>query len=162
MSKSRVLIPMLAGVAALGAVAYAISRPSKRVQASNPSSSAAEPAPRESLRVPRGDVPRTADFDLDLDGIFDADPEDALEHATVHADTRIPGLASADDAEPPSPEDLGAYWLSRATDSERSRDESDLELELDGLADPAAGADSDEVDDDDDETPDVANDTRAV
>ncbi|MEO8904487.1 MAG: hypothetical protein ABI488_19105 [Polyangiaceae bacterium] len=165
MAKSSVLIPVLAGAAALGAVAYAFSRPSRRSPATISRSRFAEPDPRHSVRVAR-DVPGTEY--LDLDGIFDANPEDALEHATVHADTRAPLLASADDAEPPSPEDLGAYWLSRATDSERSRDESDLELEIEAVADPtdsmdadARGDDDDEGDDDDDGDRLAINDTRA-
>ncbi len=148
MSKSKVLIPVLAGAAALGAVAYALSRPTRRVAAAAPSPAAEQPALRESMVVPRATL-TTDSLDLDLDGIFDSNPEDALEYTTVHADTRVPALASADDAEPPSPEDLGAYWLSRATDSERSRDESDLELELDGLAIPDDSADIEEQEDDD-------------
>jgi hypothetical protein len=60
----------------------------------------------------------------------------------------VPALAGADDAEPPAPEDLGAYWLTRATDSERSRDESDLELEVEGLPSPDLVAELDEPADD--------------
>ncbi|MEO7036758.1 MAG: hypothetical protein ABI548_22600 [Polyangiaceae bacterium] len=161
MSKSSVLIPVLAGAAALGAVAYAFSRPSKRVPASTPSSGFAEPASRDGALVALDGAPGIEDFGLDLDGIFDANPDDALEHATVHADTRAPVLASADDAEPPSPEDLGAYWLSRATDSERSRDESDLELEIEDLADPADSIDTDASEDDGDDDNHAADETRA-
>ena len=111
--------------------------------------------------VLRPDLATPEAFDLDLDGVFDASPEDALAYATVRGDTRVPPLASADDSEPPSPEDLGAYWLARATDSERSRDESDLELDVDGLADPGDTADSDPRDEDEDED-DAVIDTRAV
>ncbi len=146
MYQSRVLIPVLASAAALGAVAYALSRPSKRLHASQPSSVA--------LVAPRAEGFGSEAFDLDLDGIFDANPEDALEYATVRADTRVPALTSGDDAEPPSPEDLGAYWLTRATDSERSRDESDLELDLDdldGLADPGDSAEDEHEDEDESE-----------
>ena len=157
MSRSTLLIPVLAGAATLGVVAYALSRPSRRLHASQPSS-VAQPSVRESGMAPRRESTESEALDLDLDGIFDANPEDALEYATVRADTRVPALTSADDAEPSSPEDLGAYWLSRATDSERSRDESDLELDLDGLADPG-----DSAEDEREEEPDAealaANDT---
>ena len=133
---SRVLVPVLAS-AALGAVVYALTRPNKRRVAPASNAPAADPELRESMVAPSG----TAELlGLDLDGVFDANPDDALQHATVHADTRVPPLASADDAEPPAPEDLGAYWLSRATDSERSLDESDLELGLDGLPNPEESA----------------------
>ncbi|MEP7049698.1 MAG: hypothetical protein ABJB12_05065 [Pseudomonadota bacterium] len=156
MSKSKVFIPVVVGAAALGAVAYAFSRQSRRAAALPRSPRGAEPALRESMRVLRGEGSAQA-FALDLDGIFDANPEDALEHAVVHGDTHVPALASADDAEPPAPEDLGAYWLSRATDSERSRDESDLELEVDALANPDDDSELDEQDDGDEL---AANDTE--
>lgn len=143
MSKSRVLMPVFVGAAALGAVAYALSRHNKRalVPASGPPD--AEPGLRESMRVLRAARDAEASA-LDLDGVFEANPDDAMEYATIHADTHVPALASADDAEPPAPEDLGAYWLTRATDSERSLDESDLELELDSLPNLEEEAELDE------------------
>jgi hypothetical protein len=53
----------------------------------------------------------------------------------VQADVKVPALASADDAEPPGPDDLGSYYLSRATQSERSLTELDLEPDVENLAD---------------------------
>jgi hypothetical protein len=136
-------MPLFIGAAAAGALAYAFSRQSKLALASGSRSVGAEPALRERRRVLRA-VGTAEALALDLDGVFDANSEDALDFVTVHGDTHVSALASADDAEPPAPEDLGAYWLTRATDSERSRDESDLEVDIDGLRSPDEVAEFDE------------------
>ena len=63
----------------------------------------------------------------------------------------MPPLASADDAEPPSPDELGAFWLSRATQSERSFSEGDLDIDLENVADVREVTEPDEYEYDDEE-----------
>jgi len=152
-------MPVFIGAAAAGALAYAFSRQSKRALTTASSSAGAEPALRESWRVLRA-AGRAEALALDLDGVFDANSEDALDFVTVHGDTHVPALASADDAEPPAPEDLGTYWLTRATDSERSRDESDLEVEIEGLPTPDDVAESDEQEEREEGEALAVNDTK--
>jgi len=66
----------------------------------------------------------------------------------VQCDVKLPSPAGADDGEPPEADSLGSHWLSRATPSERSLSEGDLDLDLD-LDNPADvrddGAQDDEV-----------------
>jgi len=144
-SKNRALVPVLAGsgAAAVGVVVYALSnrRQKGAALAAEPEAAVSEPeapAPlRESMVVPRAHVPDPLEVDLDLDGIFRGidDLESEREEPTVRADVKVPALAGADDVEPPSADELGAYWLSRATQSERSLNEGDLEIDLDNVAD---------------------------
>ncbi|MES1177351.1 MAG: hypothetical protein ABUL62_23715 [Myxococcales bacterium] len=132
MSNNRALVPVLAslGAAAVGVVVYAFS--GRRQSAAPPAPNLdAEPL-RESMVVPRADE---RDFDWD--------------EPTVQADIKVPALAGADDAEPPGPDDLGSYWLSRATQSERSLTELDLKPEVEAIADPRAALDEPELDDED-------------
>jgi hypothetical protein len=144
-SNNRALVPVLAGLgaAAVGVVVYALSNRRQKGAAavSEPEAVVSEPevpAPlRESMVVPRAHVPDPLEVDLDLDGIFRGidDLEGEREEPTVRADVKVPALAGADDAEPPGADELGAYWLSRATQSERSLNEGDLEIDLDNVAD---------------------------
>jgi hypothetical protein len=151
-SKRNTLIPVvagMAGVAIVGTLAYALSRRALGVARSAVPSADARPASaphelRESMVVPRRAVPDPLELDLDLDGVFRAPAEDESAEATVHCDVKVPPLASADDAEPASPDDLGAYWLTRATQSERSFSESELVVDLENIADPSDDAEQDE------------------
>jgi hypothetical protein len=97
--------------------------------------------------VPRGSVPDPLEVDLDLDGVFYA-PDVEPEEATVQCDVKVPPLASADDAEPPGPDDLGNFWLSRATQSEHSFSEAELEVDLDNVADISGEGANDDAGDD--------------
>jgi hypothetical protein len=154
-SKRKTLIPVLAGiagVAAVGTLAYVLTRRAEGGPARNAREGreGAEPAStrspelRESMVVPRSAVPDPLEVDLDLDGIFRAAAESELDEATVRCDVKVPPLAGADDAEPPGPDDLGGYWLSRATQSERSFSESELQVDLENVADLRDDAEPDE------------------
>ena len=161
MSKNRALVPVLAGLgaAAVGVVVYALSNRRQKGAAlvSEPETVASEPEMparlRESMVVPRAQVPDPLEVDLDLDGIFRGidDLEGEHEEPTVRADVKVPALAGADDAEPPSADELGAYWLSRATQSERSLNEGDLELDLDNVPELRDEADPEDVEPEDHE-----------
>ena len=131
MSKRNTLIPVvagIAGVAVMGTLAYALSRRAQNAGAPRTARENVQPAPsalpplRESMVVPRKAVPDPLEIDLILTA-YSGRPADT-EEATVQCDVRVPPLSSADDAEPAGPDDLGSYWLSRATQSERSFSES--------------------------------------
>lgn len=168
---NRALMPVLAGLgaAAVGVVVYAFSgrRPS-----SAPLAGALEELPeRASGVVPRDEGPRAEVVDLRTAGALptigdlpmvgagvelDANEplsgdflvEDGLEELTVQPDVKVPALASADDAEPPSPDDLGSFWLSGATQSERSLTEQDLQPDIEALADLRELEDEPDLDED--------------
>ncbi|HEX3851901.1 MAG TPA: hypothetical protein VHW01_13100 [Polyangiaceae bacterium] len=146
MSKSRALIPVLAGIAGIGMVgtlAYALRRRAQRAdqvcapQAQVERASSPGRSVRESMVVPRSSVPEPVTVVLDLDGVFrgESELEAELAEATVQCDVKLPSPISADDGEPPEADALGAYWLSRATQSERSLSEGDLDIDLDNVAD---------------------------
>ena len=123
------------GVAAVGSFAYAIARSVRRPAPLRVAPDSARSAElRDSMVVPRGSVPDPLEVDLDLDGVFYA-PDLEPEEATVQCDVKVPPFASADDAEPPGADDLGNFWLSRATQSEHSFSESELEVDLNNVAD---------------------------
>jgi hypothetical protein len=52
----------------------------------------------------------------------------------VQVAAKPPPPTGADDAEVLEPDAIGADWLSRATQSERSASEADLEADLDNIA----------------------------
>ena len=150
MSKRNTLISVvagMAGVAIVGTLAYAFSRRAQsvaRVASADAQPASSPPRLRESMVVPRRAVPDPLEIDLDLDGVFRAPEEDESAEATVQCDVKVPPLAGADDAEPASPDDLGAYWLTRATQSEHSFSESELVVDLENIADPSEDAGQDE------------------
>lgn len=144
MSKSRAVIPVLASIAgagAIGTLAYAFARLAKRAaqapvtHAAAVPASSPRPAMRESMVVARSSVPEPLTVVLDLDGVFRGEAALGPAEATVHCDVRLPSPASADDGEPPQADELGGYWLSRATQSERSLRGGDLDIDLDNAAD---------------------------
>jgi hypothetical protein len=145
-SNNRALVPVLAslGAAAVGVVAYAFS--GRRQRSVPPLADVDSPPLRESGIVPRAEIAdpslleAVADLDaadLDAEELFPAEfpVQDGLEELTVQPDLKVPALASADDAEPPSPDDLGSFWLAGATQSERSLTELDLQPDVETLAD---------------------------
>ena len=157
MSKSRALMPVLvgiAGVTAVGSLAYAFRRRAQRAarararHAGAAPASSRRPALRESMVVPRSPVPDPVTVVLDLDGVFRGEAELELEpeaaEATVQCDVRLPSPTSADDGEPPEADELGDYWLSRATQSERSLCEGDLDIDLNNVADFREEAEEDD------------------
>ena len=73
------------------------------------------------------------------------------EAPTVQFLMKAPTLVGSDDGDALDPDDLGADWLARAAQSERSLGESDLDVALDDIPDPSPLADAGE----DPETPDV-------
>jgi hypothetical protein len=162
-SKRNILIPVVAGIAstaALGTLAYVLTRlaqsgiapRSARADAQRESLGLREqPELRESMVVARSAVPDPLEVDLDLDGVFRSPAEIDLDEATARGDVKVPPLASADDAEPSSPDALGAYWLSRATQSEHSFSEGDLDIDLENVADVRDGTEPDEYEHDDEE-----------
>lgn len=144
-SKSRALIPVLTGIAGVGMIgtlAYAFKRWAQRADRLRAPHAPVEPASsagravRESMVVPRSSVPEPVMVVLDLDGVFRGESELEAEpvEATVQCDVKLPSPNSADDGEPPEADALGAYWLSRATQSERSLSEGDLDIDLDNVA----------------------------
>jgi hypothetical protein len=158
--KRNLWLPVLGGitgVVALGAVAYAAQRRA-RAAARLALTDQAPPTSlnlRESMVVPRGGAFDTLEARLDLAGVFSGEADDETgqlgglsesHEPTAQCDVKVPPLTSANDEEPPGADDLGAYWLSRATESERSTNESDLELELDNIADLQEAAEADEQD----------------
>lgn len=84
---------------------------------------------RESPRSSRVDA---LDLALNLGGVFDGDV--GSDELTVRPTEHVPLASSADDEDPPSPDDLGRAWLSQATQSERSLRETDLTPEIDNIA----------------------------
>jgi hypothetical protein len=72
-------------------------------------------------------------LELDLEELFDIQASDAV---TAQPHERVPAAANADDAEAPSADDLGANWLSHATQSELSSRPADLVPDLENIADP--------------------------
>jgi len=165
-SKSRALIPVLAGIAGVGVVAtlaYAFARRAQRAAGVTSVLAApawsARPAVRESMVVPRGGAPEPLTVVLDLDGVFRGEAELEPAEATVQCDLKLPPPASADDSEPPEADSLGCGWLSRATQSERSLSEGDLDIDLDNVAD---FRDEDAQDDEDEYGRDEALEPRLV
>jgi hypothetical protein len=142
------------GVAAVGSLAYVLTRRARSAPGSDAAPEAAPDTPRvaelrESQVVPRGSVPDPLEVDLGLDGVFRFDA-DVGEEATVQCDTKVPPFASADDAEPPGADDLGNFWLSRATQAEHSFSEAELQVDLENVADISDEGANDDGDDDDD------------
>ncbi len=152
MSRNNVWMPVLAGAAAVAALAYAFTRKSRNARppkAANDVQSL-EPAQRSSMVVPRDEL-REQLAELDLDGVFEGDSDEPLGVAaltTAQSTPRVPQPAGADDAEAPSPDDLGAFWLTRAAQSEHSLSEGELMLDIDELS-LAAPDEEDEIDEGD-------------
>ena len=148
MSKSSVVIPVLAGIVGVGAIgilAYAFARRPQRAtlalvtHAGGAPTSSPRPALRESIVVPRSPVSNR---------VLRSEAELESAEATVRCNARLPPPASADDGEPPQADELGGYGLSRATQSERRLCEGDLDIDLDDVADPRDDEDEDERDND--------------
>ncbi len=151
MSKSRIWLPVLAGAAAVGvgALAFVYARRGRGFGQGDQPGEVPPPARalRDSMVVPRGHA-RDRHEELDLDGIFSGESEEPEAGPTVQSAVRVPPLVSADDAEPPSPDELGSYWLSRAAQSEHSPSEGELVLDFEDLA-IAEPADQEELDEGD-------------
>jgi hypothetical protein len=145
-SRSKVWVPVLAGAAAVGALAYAFTRRTRAGSSVLPSAANDAQLPlRDSMVVSRGEALGPLG-ELDLDGVFDGDSDESLgldEGPTAQSIPRVPALASADDAEAPSPDDLGAFWLQRAAQSEHSLSESELMVDIDELSLAAPGEEED-------------------
>jgi hypothetical protein len=145
-SRSKVWVPVLAGAAAVGALAYAYTRRTR--SGSSAFSSAANDVQstlRDSMVVPRGEALGPL-AELDLDGVFEGDSDEPLAPTvspTAQSVPRVPALSSADDAEAPSPDDLGTFWLQRAAQSEHSLSESELMIDIDELSLAAPGEEED-------------------
>ncbi len=149
MSRSKVWVTILAGAAAVGALAYVYTRRARSGAGRGPANEA--PVPASGLRDSEVVPSRAAESELealDLDGVFEGELDGSATELTVQSATRAPPLSGADDGEPPNPDELGAYWLSRAAESEHSPTEGELVLDFDELviADPG---DSDEIDEGD-------------
>jgi hypothetical protein len=100
-------------------------------------------------------LPDPAVLDLDLDGVFAGDDAE-IELPTVQRAVKVPLPMGGDDAEAVASSEIGRDWLSRATESERSLTEADLEIDLDDIpasfdefAEPGALADADDLDEPD-------------
>jgi hypothetical protein len=124
---------------------------------------------RDSTVVPRFGLPgpALAAFDAAADSIGNdvfrfADGETEMEEPTVQPDLKVPALASADDAEPPGPDDLGSFWLSRATQSERSLTELDLQPDVEAIADLRAEPERETEDEDEAQDRALAEAERAI
>ena len=141
---SRPLITVLAsfaGATAVGTLSYLFTRRARG--AARAGDAGAEPsvasAPvaeaRESMVVSRSSVADPLTVVLDLDGIFRGEAELETAELTAQCDVKRPPPVGADDGEPPEADRLGALWLARATESERSLSEADLEIDLDNVPD---------------------------
>ncbi len=157
MSKTTRMLTVLAGATALGGLTYTIGRIAMRPRASHAaiaraSARTARAVQRAANAEPWQNALRTSvsgsdalDRALDLDGLFDAEPLSEAD-VTVQLQGKLPHAASADDADPPGPDDLGKAWLEQATESEHSLREADLAPELENLS---IGSSLDDVLDDD-------------
>jgi hypothetical protein len=89
----------------------------------------------ETLNVSSGrpSNPDALDVAMNLDGLFDIEPEDGAA-LTVRPSDRVPAPVGGDDEEAPSADDLGRTWLAQATQAEHSTREADLTPELDEIA----------------------------
>ncbi len=157
MSKTTRLLTVVAGATALAGLTYTFSRMALRprgsqaaiARASNRTARAiaraADPEPWQTALLTSASPSDALDRALGLDGIFDAEPLDDAD-VTVQLQGTLPHATSADDADPPGPDDLGKAWLAQATESERSLREADLAPELESLS---IGSSLDDVLDDD-------------
>lgn len=152
MSRNNVWVPVLAGAATVGALAYALTRKSRNARSAQVANDARslEPAQRGRTVTPRNEL-RGPLAELDLDGVFEGDSAEPLgleAVPTAQSTPRVPQPAGADDAEAPSPDDLGAFWLTRAAQSEHSLSEGELLVDIDELS-LAVPADGDAIDEGD-------------
>ena len=93
-------------------------------------------------------------FDGDLGRISDDDWQSDVE-VTARANEHVPAPNTADDEDPPAPEDLGRTWLEQATESERSLGFADTLPDLGNLtlsSDELSSTDEEDEDDDDETT----------
>jgi hypothetical protein len=125
-AKSKVIFSALAASAGVAALAYAVTRRSRRLRHAQAFHQTAAPEPARELAQPSA-LPRS---------IASVGTEDEPPEPTAQLSARPPAPLGADDVEALDPEEIGADWLARATQSERSASESDLELELENLAAP--------------------------
>ena len=127
MAKSKVILSALAASAGVAALAYAVSRRARRLRHAQAFHQTAAAEPARDL-TQSGALPRSFES-------VSADENEPPE-PTAQISARPPAPIGADDVEGLDPEEIGADWLARATQSERSASESDLELELENLAAP--------------------------
>jgi len=126
-AKSKVIFSALAAGASVAVLAYAVTRRSRRLRH-------AQAFHQTDLAEPVGDLEQTG-APRPLASVSAQDEIEPPE-PTAQVSARPPALVGADDVEALDPEEIGADWLARATQSERSASESDLELELENLAAP--------------------------
>jgi len=142
------LLTIALGVTALAGVTYGVARRGLQRRAAPPLESHAFAANElseppsdelslsdwESLTVhsTRGSMPDALDVALNLDGIFDWQPDG--EAVTARPSDRVPAPLAGDDQEAPNADDLGLAWLIQATEAERSVGETDLTSDLENLA----------------------------
>lgn len=162
--KTRVL-QVLASAAALASLGYTISRraaprlvPATRAHAGRSHAPASTRGTRDIPPTPVvapeplawddgariSSAPDALDVALDLEGVFDAEPESGVEVTARLAD-HAPAPFTGDDEEAPSPDDLGRAFLTHATESEHSASADDVVPELESLA--AANDEYGEADD---------------
>ena len=114
----------------------------------------ADPAPwQDSERI--SSSPDALDLALDLDGVFDGTLSSGSK-VTAQPSEHAPAAHAGDDAEAPSPDDLGRAWLTQATESEQSLGFANTLPEIEEvrptLTDLGEDSDSDADGEDDDET----------
>jgi hypothetical protein len=132
-TKTTACVSILAAGATLGLLSYAFTRRSKlasgrpNLARSDALSSRAPSNVASSSPVSLASVPAVQVFALLDDTSLRVAP-------TVRCVTPIPRQVGADDAEALEPDDMGEDWLSRATQSERSLGEADLEIDIENVA----------------------------
>ena len=148
MSNKIRLLTIALGVTALAGVTYGVARRGLQRRAAPPLESHAlaanelsEPPSDElslsdwetlTVHATRGSMPDALDVALNLDGIFDGQPDG--EAVTARPSDRVPAPFAGADQEAPNADDLGLAWLIQATEAERSIGENDLTPELENLA----------------------------
>jgi len=127
-AKSKVIVSALAASAGVAVLAYAVTRRSRRLRHAQAFHQPELTEPVGELAQSSSALPRSP---ASVSAVENEPPE-----PTAQISARPPAPIGADDVEALDPEEIGADWLARATQSERSASESDLELELENLAAP--------------------------